>query len=88
MQHYIEIWGRDKVPYSYNWTQEMFIVRIPIESSTHYQLFTHSGCTPKLFPYNALRAKQGGGLYHFYDGLWYDQAGARTNNLPHKRRTP
>ena len=27
---------------------------------------------------NALRAKQGGSLYHFYDGLWYDLAGRRT----------
>ena len=24
---------------------------------------------------NALRAMQGGSLYHFYDGLWYDPAG-------------
>ena len=22
---------------------------------------------------NALRAMQGGSLYHFYDGLWYDE---------------
>ena len=27
---------------------------------------------------NALRAKQGGSLYHFYDGLWYDPAGTHT----------
>ena len=35
--------------------------------------------TPAL-PYfnpNALRAKQGGSLYHFYDGLWYERAGPR-----------
>ena len=31
---------------------------------------------------NALRAKQGGSLYHFYDGLWYDPAGRRTHDLP------
>ena len=27
---------------------------------------------------NALRAMQGGSLYHCYDGLWYDPAGAQT----------
>ena len=26
---------------------------------------------------NALRAMQGGSLYHFYDGLWYDKVGPR-----------
>ena len=26
---------------------------------------------------NALRAMQGGSLYHFYDGLWYELAGSR-----------
>ena len=26
---------------------------------------------PNSYP-NALRAMQGGSLYHFYDGLWYD----------------
>ena len=32
-----------------------------------------SACqTPTL----AMRAKQGGSLRHFYDGLWYDWAGA------------
>ena len=29
---------------------------------------------PNSYP-NALRAMQGGSLYHFYDGLWYDLAG-------------
>ena len=29
---------------------------------------------PNSYP-NALRAMQGGSLYHFYDGLWYDPAG-------------
>ena len=33
------------------------------------------------YPY-ALRAKQGGSLYHFYDGYWYDLAGRRTYDLP------
>ena len=36
---------------------------------------------------NALRAKQGGSLYHFYDRLWYDPAGRRTHDLPCERRT-
>ena len=36
---------------------------------------------------NALRAMQGGSLYHFYDGLWYDPAGMRTHYLPCERRT-
>ena len=38
------------------------------------------------FP-NALRAMQGGCLYHFYDGLWHDPAGMRTYDLPCERRT-
>ena len=36
---------------------------------------------------SALRAMQGGSLYHFYDGLWYDLAGRRTHDLPCERRT-
>ena len=36
---------------------------------------------PNSYP-NALRSMQGGSLYHFYDGLWYDPAGARTRDLP------
>ena len=35
---------------------------------------------------NALRAMQGGSLYHFYDGLWYDPAATRTHVLPCERR--
>ena len=31
---------------------------------------------PNSYP-NALRAMQGGSLYHFYDGLWYDPAKRR-----------
>ena len=34
-----------------------------------------------------MRAKQGDSLYDFYDGLWYDPAGARTRDLPQERRT-
>ena len=30
---------------------------------------------------NALCAMQGGSLYHFYDGLWYDPAWRRTHDL-------
>ena len=40
---------------------------------------------------NALRAMQGGKLYHFYDGLWYDPAGTRTtngDNAVHKQSHP
>ena len=29
---------------------------------------------------NALRAMQGGSLYHYYDGLLYDPAGTRTHD--------
>ena len=36
---------------------------------------------PNSYP-NALRAMQGGSLYHFYDGLWYDPAERRTHDLP------
>ena len=36
---------------------------------------------------NALRAMQGGSLYHFYDGLWYDPAEKQTHDLPCERRT-
>ena len=39
---------------------------------------------PNPYP-NALRAMQGGSLYHFYDGLWYDPAGRRTHDLPCER---
>ena len=36
---------------------------------------------------NALRAMQGGSLYHFHDGFWYDPAGRWTHDLPCERRT-
>ena len=34
-----------------------------------------------------LPAMQGGSLYHFYDGLWYDLAVSRTHDLPCESRT-
>ena len=36
---------------------------------------------------NARVPMQGGSLYHFYDGLWYDPAERRTHDLPCERRT-
>ena len=36
---------------------------------------------------NACVTMQGGSLYHFYDGLWYDPAERRTHDLPCERRT-
>ena len=41
---------------------------------------------PNSYP-NALRAMQGGSLYHFYDGFWYDPAERGTHDLPCERRT-
>ena len=41
---------------------------------------------PNSYP-DALRAMQGGSLYHFYDSLWYEPAGRRTHNLLCERRT-
>ena len=41
---------------------------------------------PNSYP-SALRAMQGGSLYHFYDGLWYDPAERRTHDLPCEWRT-
>ena len=41
---------------------------------------------PNSYP-NALRAMQGGSLYHFYDGFWYDPTGRRTHDLPCERQT-
>ena len=38
------------------------------------------------YPY-VLRAKQGGSLSHFYDGLWYDPSGRRTHDPACERRT-
>ena len=36
---------------------------------------------PNSYP-NAYMPMQGGSLYHFYDGLWYDPAERRTHDLP------
>ena len=36
---------------------------------------------------NACMSMQGGILYHFYDGPWYDPAERRTHDLPCERRT-
>ena len=36
---------------------------------------------------NACMPMQGGSVYHFYDGLWYDPAERRTHDLPCERRT-
>ena len=36
---------------------------------------------------NAYVPMQGGSLYHFYDGLWYDPSQRQTHDLPCERRT-
>ena len=36
---------------------------------------------------NACVPMQGGSLYHFYDGLWYDPAERQTHDLACERRT-
>ena len=36
---------------------------------------------------NACMPMQGGSLYHFYDGLWYDPVERRTHDLPCERQT-
>ena len=41
---------------------------------------------PNSYP-NACMPMQGGSLYHFYDGLWYDPAERRTHDLPCERLT-
>ena len=41
---------------------------------------------PNSNPY-ACVPMQGGSLYYFYDGLWYDPAERRTHDLPCERRT-
>ena len=41
---------------------------------------------PNSYP-KALRAMQGGSLYHSYDGLWYDPVERRTHDLPCEGRT-
>ena len=64
----------------------------PLSAFPHRQFHTLPGlldsraALPNSYP-NALCAKQGGSLYHFYDGLWYDPAGMRSHDLPCERRT-
>ena len=41
---------------------------------------------PNSYP-NACMPMQGGSLYHFYDGLWYDPPERRTHDLSCERRT-
>ena len=41
---------------------------------------------PNSYP-NACMPMQGGNLYHFYDGLWYDPAERRIHDLPCERLT-
>ena len=63
-----------------------------LSAFTHRQFHTLPGlldswaALPNSYP-NTLRAMQGGSLYHFYDGLWYDPAERRTHDLPCERRT-
>ena len=63
-----------------------------LSACPHRQFHTLPGlldsraAVPNSYP-SALRAIQGGSLYHFYDGCWYDPAGRRTHDLPCERRT-
>ena len=63
-----------------------------LSAFTHRQLHTLPGlldswaALPNSNP-NACMPMQGGSLYHFYDGLWYDTAEGRTHYLPWERRT-
>ena len=63
-----------------------------LSACSHRQFHTLPGlldsrdALPNSYP-NALRAMQGGSLYHLYDGLWYDPAARRTHDLPHEADT-
>ena len=81
MQHQIEIREWDTIPYPNNWSQEIFLVRGPIQFHTLPGLLHSWAALPNSCP-SVLRAKQGGSLYHFYEGLWYDLAGDQTHDLP------
>ena len=67
---------------------------LPSERRTRYRLsqpdtvglLDSRAALPNSYP-SALRAMQGGSLYHFYDGFWYDPAGRRTHDLQCERRT-
>ena len=37
----LEIWDRDAIPDSCNWSQEIFILHVPIDSSTSYTVRLH-----------------------------------------------
>ena len=59
----------------------------PLSAFPHRQFHTLPGlldswaALPNSYP-NACMPMQGGNLYHFYDGLWYDPAERRTHDLP------
>ena len=63
-----------------------------LSACPHRQFYTLPGlldswaALPNSNP-NACMLMQGGSLYHFYDGLWYDPAERRTHDLPCERRT-
>ena len=42
--------------------------------------FRQSGCTVKLLS-QRMCAIQGGSLFHFYDGIWYELAGRKPDML-------
>ena len=58
-----------------------------LSASPHRQFHTLPGlldswaALPNSNP-NACMPMQGGSLYHFHDGLWYDPAERRTHDLP------
>ena len=39
MKHWIEILDQDTIPYSHDWSQEIFIVHVSMYSSISYQAF-------------------------------------------------
>ena len=63
----------------YNTLYLRLIPGVLLNACPHRQFYTlsvffrQSGCTVKLLP-KCMHAKQGGSLYHFYDGLKYDPA--------------
>ena len=70
------------IPYSCDLSKEILIEHVQIIQ--HNTLLLHNQARlPSYYSIKCLRAKQGGSLYHFYDGLWYDPAGAQTYNLLH-----
>ena len=53
MRHLIEIWDRDTITYSCDRSQKIFLVHVPIDSSTHYLAFNAIRLlyqTPTLMP--------------------------------------